>query len=264
MKRIIFLIICILVLNFLSANEMIHKTLTNGMEIVAKENHNNTSVGFYCFVKTGSVNEGKYLGAGISHYLEHIVSSGTTTIRTEAEYEEIGKKIGAIVNAYTTNIATAFYIITDKEYQDESLAMLSEQMQFCICDSFEVDREKQVILKEIVLRSTPARSKMYQRCNELIYPNSNNKYPIIGYTELFKTITRDQLEEYYNQRYAPNNMVFVSVGDFEAEEMILKIEEAFKDFERKQLLPVYLPIQNIRSGASNTSKNLIFNNLLFI
>ncbi len=238
-----------MVLSFLSANELIHKTLPNGMEIVVKENRNNTSVGFYCFVKTGSVNEGKYLGAGISHYLEHVVSSGTTTIRTEAEYEEIGKKIGAIVNAYTTNIATAFYIITDKEYQDESLSILSEQMQFCICDSFEVDREKQVILKEIVLRSTPARSKMYQRCNELIYPNSNNKYPIIGYTELFKTITREQLEEYYHQRYAPNNMVFVSVGDFEAEEMILKIEEAFKDFERKQLLPVYLPVQNIRSGT---------------
>jgi len=249
MKRIIFSVICILVLSFLSANELIHKTLPNGMEIVVKENRNNTSVGFYCFVKTGSVNEGKYLGAGISHYLEHVVSSGTTTIRTEAEYEEIGKKIGAIVNAYTTNIATAFYIITDKEYQDESLSILSEQMQFCICDSFEVDREKQVILKEIVLRSTPARSKMYQRCNELIYPNSNNKYPIIGYTELFKTITREQLEEYYHQRYAPNNMVFVSVGDFEAEEMILKIEEAFKDFERKQLLPVYLPVQNIRSGT---------------
>jgi len=249
MKKIMFLVICIFVLNFLSANEMIHKTLTNGMEIVVKENHNNTSVGFYCFVKTGSVNEGKYLGAGISHYLEHIVSSGTTTIRTEAEYEEEGKKIGAIVNAYTTNIATAFHIITDKEYQDESLAMLSEQMQFCICDSFEVDREKQVILKEIVLRSTPARSKMYQRCNELIYPNSNNKYPVIGYTELFRTITREQLEDYYHQRYAPNNMVFVSVGDFEAEDMILKIEEAFKDFERKQLLPVFLPVQNIRTGS---------------
>lgn len=236
-------------INILSANKLIQKTLPNGMEIVAKENHNNTSVGFYCFVKTGSVNEGKYLGAGISHYLEHVVSSGTTTIRTEAEYEEIGKKIGAIVNAYTTNIATAFYIITDKEYQDEGLAILSEQMQFCTCDSFEVAREKQVILKEIVLRSTPARAKMYQRCNELIYPNSNNKYPIIGYTELFKTITREQLEEYYHQRYAPNNMVFVSVGDFRAEEMILKIEEAFKDFERKHLLPVYLPVQNIRTGS---------------
>ncbi|NQV19182.1 MAG: insulinase family protein [Armatimonadetes bacterium] len=249
MKRIIFLVICILILNLLSANELIHKTLANGMEIVVKENRNNTSVGFYCFVKTGSVNESKYLGAGISHYLEHIVSSGTTTIRTEAEYEEEGKRIGAIVNAYTTNIATAFHIITDKEYQDEALAILSEQMQFCACTSFEVDREKQVILKEIVLRSTPARSKMYQRCNELIYPNSNNKYPVIGYTELFKTITRDQLEEYYHQRYVPNNMVFVSVGDFEAEEMILKIEEAFKDFERKQLLPVYLPVQNIRNGT---------------
>ena len=246
MKRIIFLVICILMINFLSANEMIHKTLPNGMEIVVKENKLNESICFYCFVKTGSVNEGKYLGAGISHYLEHIVSCGTTTFRTEDEYEKMEKEMGALVNAYTSYVATAYYIAVEKQYKDEALKILSEQMQACVCDSFEVAREKQVILKEIVMRSTPPRSRIYQRNNELVYPNSNSKFPIIGYTELYKTITRDELEDYYKQRYAPNNMVFVAVGDFVAEEMLSQVEESFKNFPTKQLDPVYLPVQNPR------------------
>ncbi len=249
MKKVLILIALVMVLAQLYGNDLLQKTLPNGMEIVVKENNLNESIGFYCFVKTGSVNEGKYLGAGISHYLEHIVSSGTTTFRTEDEYEKMGKEIGALVNAYTSYTVTAYYIAVDKPYKDEALKILSEQMQASVCDSFEVAREKQVILKEIVMRSTPPRSRIYQRNNELVYPNSNSKYPVIGYTELFKTISRDELEDYYKQRYAPNNMIFVVVGDFIAEEMLSQVEESFKDFPRKQLAPVYLPVQNPRSGS---------------
>jgi len=248
MKKIFFIIVYCLLFSTAFPNEILSKTLPNGMEVAVKENTNNTSVGFYCFVKTGSVNEGKYLGAGISHYLEHVVSSGTTKFRTEDDYEQLGKEMGALVNAYTSYEVTAFHIIVDKQNQDEALKILSEQMQFCAFDSMEVAREKEVILKEIVMRSTPPRSKVHQRQRELVFSNSNRRYPIIGYTELFRTISRDELQDYYEQRYAPNNMVFVAVGDFESAEMMTKIEETFKDFERKQINPVYLPTQNIRNG----------------
>ena len=238
MKKIfIIIVLCLLYLTAFS-NDILFKTLPNGMEVAVKENTNNTSVGFYCVVKTGSVNEGKYLGAGISHYLEHVVSSGTTKFRTEEEYEKLGKEMGALVNAYTSYEVTAIHIIVDKQYQDEALKILSEQMQFCAFDSTEVAREKEVILKEIVMRSTPPRSRVYQRQRELVFPNSNKKYPIIGYTELFKTITRAELLDYYQQRYVPNNMIFVAVGDFNSAEMMKKIENTFKDFDRKQINPV--------------------------
>ena len=42
--------------------------------------------------------------------------------------------------------------------------------------------------------------------------------------------------------YVPNNMVFVAVGDFDAEVAYEKIHEAFKDFERKPIdIPVLRP-----------------------
>ncbi|MDP8201082.1 MAG: insulinase family protein [Candidatus Tenebribacter burtonii] len=249
MKRIIILVIMVIAIGTISANEMLQTTLTNGMQIVVKENRLNESVGFYCFVKTGSVNEGKYLGAGISHFLEHVVSGGTTEHHTEDEYNEMGKEMGSLVNAYTSSAVTAFHITVDKLYKDMALSNLSEQMQFCLCDSFQVAREREVILKEIVMRSTPPQSKVYQRSNELVYPNSNKHYPVIGYTELYKTISRDELQDYYKARYAPNNMIFVAVGNFEAVEMLEDIVETFKDFPRRQLEPVYQPVQHQREGS---------------
>jgi zinc protease len=249
MKKIVAIVLIASFSFCLLADDILWKTLPNGMEVAVKENRSNQAVALYAFVKTGSVNEGDYLGAGISHFLEHVVSGGTTKMRTEDQYQQIGRDMGAIVNAYTTYGVTAFHLITDKQYSDLALEVLSEQIQHSTIDSFEVAREKEVILKEIVMRSTPAPSKVRQRWQELVFPNSNRKYPVIGYTNLFRTITRDQLEDYYQKRYSPNNMIFVAVGDFAAEEMMEKIETTFKEFEREQLNPVYLPVQNVRSGT---------------
>ena len=249
MKRIIIMCFLLILISAINANELLQKTLPNGMQVVVKENRLNESVGFYCFVKTGSNNEGRFLGAGISHYLEHIVSSGSTKYRTEADYQKLSQEMGALVNAYTSNVITAFHIEVGKQFEDLALEVISEQLTSSLCDSFEVAREKQVILKEIVMRSTSPMSKVYQRQNELVYPNSNNYYPVIGYPELFKTITRDELQEYYKERYAPNNMIFVVVGDFQAKEMLVKVEASFKDFKRRQFQPVYLPPQLPRAGT---------------
>ena len=248
MKKLI-TVSLILIITLLSALSTHTKILENGMQIVTKENRGNQSAAFYCFVKTGSINEDKYLGAGISHYLEHVVSSGTTSKRSEAEYNQIGKEMGAIVNAYTTTSATAFHIVVDTKYSDTALELLAEQMQFCAFDSFEVAREKEVILKEIVMRSTPVSAKIRRRNSEIVYSNSNQRYPVIGYTNLFKQISRDELRDYYRKRYAPNNMIFVAVGNFDAEEMMTKIENQFVDFPRKQITPAYLPSQSPTVGS---------------
>jgi zinc protease len=232
----------------LSAEELLHQTLDNGMEVVVKENRENTSVSLYCFVKTGSIHEDEYLGAGISHYLEHLVSSGTTEIRTESDYQDLGQEIGAVTNAYTSHEITAYHITVDKEYLDTALMMLSEQIQYPVFTQEEVDREREVILKEIVMRSTPPRAQMYQRFFEVLYPQSNKKYPVIGYINLFRELTRNDIVNYYNKRYVPNNMVFVAAGDLNATEVMDKIESAFEDFERGRLKPVHLPSQPRVSG----------------
>ncbi|HEX38039.1 MAG TPA: insulinase family protein [Candidatus Cloacimonetes bacterium] len=249
MKKVLIITVLLFLFVTLAYSVTIHKILENGMEIVAKENHGNKSIAFYCFVKTGSINEGDYLGAGISHYLEHVVAGGSTLYHTEEEYQAMAKEMGALVNAYTSYEATAFYITVDKQYADNALEILSQQMFSCAFDSMEVAREKQVILKEIVMRSSPPRSKIYQRNNELVFPTSNRRYPVIGYTDLFKTITREQLQDYYQKRYVPNNMIFVAAGDFDANDMISKLEDTFNEFQRGQLNPIYLPPQNIRPGS---------------
>ncbi|MBN1968922.1 MAG: insulinase family protein [Candidatus Delongbacteria bacterium] len=249
MKTKLSMIILILVMSSLVfGQKIVQKTLPNGMEVVVKENKSNNSVGFYCYVKTGSIHEHLYQGKGLSHFLEHIVSGGTTSKRTEAEYTKINEEIGALVNAYTIFGVTAYHIQVQNEYLDKALEVLSENVQYCAVDQAEVDREKEVIVKEFVMRVSPPQAQLRNRDRALNFMTSHVNDEVIGYIDLFKTVTRDELYDYYKKRYMPNNMVFVAAGNFDAEETMAKIENAFKDFKRGVLVPIPQPQEEIRSG----------------
>ncbi|OGE84211.1 MAG: hypothetical protein A2Y39_03605 [Candidatus Delongbacteria bacterium GWF2_40_14] len=246
MKKIIIILLGLALT--LVAQEMLTKTLPNGMQVVVKKNTSNTSVGFFCFVKTGSIHEDEYLGKGLSHYLEHIVSGGSTKNHSEQWHQDKRKEIGAITNAYTTFGATVYYMQADKQYSDSVLYLVSDNIMNCSFDPNEVAREKDVIVKEFVYRVSSPMAKLYNGMWAATFLKSNVKNEVIGEIEIFKQNTREEMMNYYNKRYMPNNMVFVVVGDIDPAQMLAKVENTFKDYKRGVLTPVYLPEEMIRPG----------------
>ncbi len=243
MKRIVLLLTVLMIVTVAFSQEMLREVLPNGMEVVVKKNDMNNSAGVYCFVKTGSSFEEEFMGCGLSHYLEHLVSSGTNKFRTEKEYQEIYKRDGLISNAYTSTNVTAYHLTGEATHVDSMITYISEMVTACGLDQFEVDREKEVILKEIVYRSSPMRAQTRQRGSEIFYPNSPIKNPIIGYVNLFKDVTRDDLVEYYSRHYVPNNMILVVVGNIDVNSTMAHIEKTYKKFERQRYNPVVLTKQ---------------------
>ncbi|MEI6568504.1 MAG: insulinase family protein, partial [Verrucomicrobiota bacterium] len=53
--------------------------LDNGLTIIIKEDHSAPVVSAQAWCMSGSVHEDKWLGAGLSHVLEHMLFKGTTT-----------------------------------------------------------------------------------------------------------------------------------------------------------------------------------------
>jgi predicted Zn-dependent peptidase len=54
-------------------------TLPNGLVVIIGEDHSAPVVSAQAWCHTGSMMEGKWLGAGLSHVLEHMLFKGTTT-----------------------------------------------------------------------------------------------------------------------------------------------------------------------------------------
>jgi len=232
----------------LLSENMLCKTLENGLEVVVKKNTSNTSVGFFMFVKSGSIHEEEYTGKGLSHYLEHIVSGGSTKSHTEEWHLNKRKEIGAVSNAYTTFGATVYYIQADKQYADDCLYMLADNIMNCTFDSSEVAREKDVITKEFKYRVDSPIAKLGNSVRNNTFQTSNVRKEVIGDIEMFRKNTQAELIDYYKRRYMPNNCVFVAVGDLDPEVVMTKIEDTFKIWERGVLQPIEQPNEKIRVG----------------
>lgn len=251
LKRIV-LVVSILVLAWtLNATDMLRKVLQNGMEVIVRRDTTSQSVGMICVIKTGSMHEGKLMGSGISHYLEHVVSGGSTTLHPESYYSNKDKEIGAVTNAFTSFDKTAYHTLVKKESFSIALQMLAEHIQFCSFDPVEVAREQQVIAKEIIMGSTPPYSQMYWRYHSILYDGTNKKSPVIGNADLFMKLERSDLVEYYNRRYVPNNMIFIVNGNVEIQQAMKEIDTVFAGFQRRPLEPVHLPGPTITMGSLN-------------
>lgn len=229
-----------MIVSMASGSEAIKKVLDNGMTIIVKENHAAPVVSLHAYAKAGSIYEAEFMGRGISHNLEHLMSNGTQK-RTKEQINQIVEEIGNGSNAYTTKDHASYFITTASSYFDVALDVLSDYMQNAAINQEEVDSERGVILNEINMRDDDPESELYEIFSDTMFPNHPIGVPVIGYRELFEKTTRDDIVKYYKRMYVPNNMIFVAVGDFDAQEALNKIESAFKDAQRGPLPDFSLP-----------------------
>lgn len=231
-----------------------HTTLDNGLTVLVEENHTNPVVSANVFVRTGSIHEQEYLGSGISHFFEHIISGGTTTNRTEAESRAILETIGNNTNAYTTTDHTAYYIHTTTEHWTTALELLADWMLHSVITEEEFIREKGVVQRELEQGLDNPQQQLFQLTRETQFKVHPARYPVIGYKELVQKVARDDLVTYYQRMYTPNNMILVVVGDVDTAQALEHIRQAFGSGERRLLPAISLPAEPPQVGRRAVEK----------
>ena len=214
--------------------------LANGLTVVLKPDRSNAICSVQVWVKTGSIHEDDKIGAGLSHYLEHMLFKGTEK-RGGREISENVQSAGGYINAYTTFDRTVYYIDIPSENVDVALDVLSDSVFRSTLPEDEVEKERGVILREIDMGEDDPDHKLSRALFETSFKEHPYRYPIIGYKELFSQVTREDLVAYYDRRYSPNNAVLIVAGDFETSDMKKRIERDFGTVTRKTLPSVFIP-----------------------
>ena len=84
-------------------------TLDNGLTIIVREDHSAPVVSAQAWCMAGSIHEGRWLGAGLSHVLEHMLFKGTAT-RPGSRIDQEVQEAGGYMNAYTSFDRTVYHI----------------------------------------------------------------------------------------------------------------------------------------------------------
>ncbi|MDB6122438.1 MAG: Peptidase inactive domain protein [Pedosphaera sp.] len=214
--------------------------LENGLTIIVREDHSAPVVSAQAWSMTGSTNEGKWLGAGMSHVLEHMLFKGTTT-RGAGRIDQEVQDAGGYMNAYTSFDRTVYYIDVPNTGAKVAIDILCDIMQNATLPADEMAKEKQVILREMDMNQDDPGRRSSRRLFETAYTKSPYRFTVIGYPDIFNELKTEDIVTYYRERYAPNNVFFVVAGDIKADEAVAQIREAYSKSKAKALPPMVLP-----------------------
>ncbi len=221
--------------------------LPNGLILLVQEDHSAPVASVQVWVGTGSIHEGKHLGAGLSHLLEHMLFKGTETRSTNAIAQSVQDE-GGYINAYTSFDRTVYWIDVPKAGASTAIDLLADACMNSTLPADEFVKEQEVIRREFAMVADDPDRVNSQQLFTTAYREHPYRYPVIGYLDLFNALTRDDLVAYYKARYVPNNIVFVVVGDVEESAVLGQLEKIFAAHPRCALPPVLIAAEPVQIG----------------
>ena len=215
-------------------------TLDNGLVVITREDHSAPVVSAQAWCHAGSITEGKWLGAGLSHVLEHMLFKGTAT-RPGSRIDLEVQSAGGSMNAFTSFDRTVYHINVPNTGAKVAMDILCDIMQHASLPAEELHKELDVIRREMDMNQDDPARRAGRRLFESAYTKSPYRFTIIGYPDIFNTLKPEDILGYYREQYVPNNMFLVVTGDIKTEEVTAQIRAAFSQSKAKALPPLVLP-----------------------
>jgi zinc protease len=179
------------------------------------------------------------LGAGLSHVLEHMLFKGTKN-RGPGVIDKQVQDEGGYMNAYTSFDRTVYHIDVPNTGAKVAIDILCDIMMNAALPADELEKEMDVIRREMDMNQDDPRQKSARRLFEVAYTQSPYRFTVIGYPDIFNRLKAEDILNYYREKYAPNNVFFVVVGDINAKEVEEQIRAAYAKSSAGALPPFKL------------------------
>lgn len=228
-------------------------TLPNGLTIIVQIDRSAPVASVQAWCGTGSIDEGRHLGAGLSHILEHMLFKGTKKRTTNAIAQAIQDE-GGYINAYTSFDRTVYWVDVPKEGVATALDVLSDAMMNSTVPAEEYAREQEVIRREFAMTYDDPDRMVGQLMFKTAYQRHPYRLPVIGELQIFDQLRQQDVVEYYRSRYVPNNLTFVVVGDVDAGKIYTQLAECFAPYPARPLEPRYIPREPGQQGRREVNE----------
>jgi hypothetical protein len=119
-------------------------TLPNGLGVIVQEDHSAPVASVQVWVETGSIHEGRHLGGGLSHLLEHMLFKGTPS-RGASAFAQSVQDAGGYINAYTSFDRTVYWIDIPAKGVPVALELLADAVMNSTLPADEYVKEQEVI-----------------------------------------------------------------------------------------------------------------------
>src|SRR5271170_1416237 len=202
--------------------------LSNGLQIIAEANPDAHSFAAGFYVNTGSRDESAEIN-GVSHFLEHMMFKGSNKYSWE-DVNRIFDEMGANYNAYTSQENTAYYANVLPEFTERTIEHLSHLLRPAIRQG-DFDTEKKVILEEIAMYLDDPGHRVYEALMEAHFAGHPLSRSVLGTTASVAGLRRQQMADYFRNRYSAENIVLAATGKLEFDRLVELAERYCGDWK---------------------------------
>ncbi|RDD31488.1 peptidase M16 [Prosthecochloris sp. ZM] len=256
-------------------------TMQNGIRVITNRVSHVQSVTLGIWINAGS-REDPDTTPGLAHFVEHAIFKGTSS----RDYETIARcieDVGGYIDAWTTKENTCIYIRCLKEHIALAFSLLSD---LCCNPSFpdeEIEKEKEVVIEEIHSINDAPEELIFDEFDLHAFPHHRLGSTILGTEESIESITGDDLRQFMQNNYTPDNLLVTAVGNVTHTEIMELAVRSFaslqegtpakrstREFELRDYTPFNLQLQKpvyqaqLLFGTAATRKNEHFYSLLLL
>lgn len=202
--------------------------LDNGMEVILYKDNSLPVVAVNLWYRVGSANERKGK-TGFAHLFEHMMFQGSKHVPKQMHFRYI-QEAGGNLNGSTSLDRTNYYQSVPSNDLEMVLWLESDRMGFLIpaLGQDKLDNQIDVVKNERRQRyENPPYGLAWEKLFSNLYPeNHPYHWPTIGWMEDIANISLQDVKDFFNLYYTPNNASLVIAGDID-EKRALELAEKY-------------------------------------
>ncbi|WP_335058660.1 M16 family metallopeptidase [Nostoc sp.] len=235
----------------LSFTQGVQKTLLdNGLTVLTKEVHTAPVVSVQVWYKVGSRNEVKGEN-GISHQLEHLMFKGTTD--RPVQFGRLFSALGSQFNAFTSYDETVYFGTVQRDKLEALLTLEADRMKNSLVGTEQLTSEKRVVISELQGYENSPGYRLDREVMRAAFPNRAYGLSVGGTKADVEKFTVEQVRNYYQTYYSPENATLVITGDFATEPALKVVKETFGKLSQRAKKDTVINNASASSALANAS-----------
>ena len=234
-------------------------TLSNGLQVVLLENHAVPVIDLQMWYHVGSKDEqpGR---TGFAHLFEHLMFKGSAHVGPD-EHSRIIEAVGGFDNAETNDDTTNFFETFPSNYLERVLWLEADRMGSLNVDDTNFKSERKVVEEERRVRvDNQPYGSLEEDLRAAAFTVHGYHHTPIGSIEDLEKATVQDVRDFFNTYYKPNNATLVIVGDFNSEQALGWVKKYFEGIpasskpipRRDTPEPVQTEEHDVQKSYSNT------------
>ncbi|MFN8494004.1 MAG: insulinase family protein [Caldilineaceae bacterium] len=244
-----------------ASNEQLPLTtyqLANGLQVILVEKHSAPTVAVNVWCRVGGMNDPEQR-SGFAHLFEHMMFQGSANA-PKGEMDRLDESVGGSNNASTHIEYTNYYQVMPANQLPLALWLDADRMASLDVNQANLDNQRDVVIEEYHQRvSNSPYGEAFENITTLPYDYAPYRKRVIGSVEDLRRASLDDVIQFHNTYYAPNNATLVVAGDINVTQTRKLVQDLFGSIPVKPTPPpppAYTPAPRQEAQAITMTDNL--------